>query len=276
MEEKTIIKKEKKKGLALILCLFGGIFGLHRFYEGKIFSGILYLCTCGFCGIGVIIDLFRLIRKPSVYIIEKTPLKVKIKTRIHNFPLRQLGIALSVIGGLIIFLSVMNLIGDENVSRWLAPETFIGLGISVLGMLLSFLKTRNVKDSFLLNAIITVLCVFGLYALLALTVAVIIWVALKVFLGIDILELIMAFFGSDDDKKKTVPMEDGSSVFSAYDIPNQITGPYNNIYTRAACDSDKATFVCADTGDSVVIYSSQIEVSAIGFYADTEDGYFQW
>lgn len=32
--------------------------GLHRFYLGKPVSGVLYLCTFGFFGIGQIVDLF--------------------------------------------------------------------------------------------------------------------------------------------------------------------------------------------------------------------------
>lgn len=46
----------KSKLVALILCILFGYFGFHRFYVGKIGSGILYLFTFGFCGIGWIID----------------------------------------------------------------------------------------------------------------------------------------------------------------------------------------------------------------------------
>lgn len=38
-----------------------GIFGLHRFYVGKIGSGLLYLFTGGFCGIGWIIDILLIL-----------------------------------------------------------------------------------------------------------------------------------------------------------------------------------------------------------------------
>ena len=41
------------------LCLFG-VSGIHRFYLGRIGTGILYLCTWGLFGIGNIIDLFTI------------------------------------------------------------------------------------------------------------------------------------------------------------------------------------------------------------------------
>ncbi len=46
--------------LAWILLTFLGIFGVHRFYMGKIFTGLLYLVTGGIFGIGYIYDLWTL------------------------------------------------------------------------------------------------------------------------------------------------------------------------------------------------------------------------
>lgn len=48
----------KSRWLALALCFFLGEFGIHRFYVGKIGSGILYLCTFGLFGIGWLVDFF--------------------------------------------------------------------------------------------------------------------------------------------------------------------------------------------------------------------------
>lgn len=42
---------------ALLLCLILGFLGLHRFYVGKVGTGLLWLFTLGFLSVGVIFDL---------------------------------------------------------------------------------------------------------------------------------------------------------------------------------------------------------------------------
>ena len=59
--------REKNKWVAVLLCLFLGFFGAHKFYEGKIGMGILYIFTVGLFGFGVIIDLIVLLLKPNPY-----------------------------------------------------------------------------------------------------------------------------------------------------------------------------------------------------------------
>lgn len=58
---------EKNKWVALLLCIFLGYLGAHKFYEGKILLGIVYLCTFGLFGIGWVIDCISLLFKPNPY-----------------------------------------------------------------------------------------------------------------------------------------------------------------------------------------------------------------
>ena len=46
----------KSRLAALLLCGFLGAFGIHRFYVGKIGTGILWLCTLGWLGVGALVD----------------------------------------------------------------------------------------------------------------------------------------------------------------------------------------------------------------------------
>ena len=53
-------KSEKNFVAALLLCLFLGGLGAHRFYVGKIGTGILMLVTLGGLGIWFLIDLIMI------------------------------------------------------------------------------------------------------------------------------------------------------------------------------------------------------------------------
>ena len=46
--------------VAWILLVFLGVFGIHRFYLGKWITGIIWLCTLGLFGLGLIYDLWTL------------------------------------------------------------------------------------------------------------------------------------------------------------------------------------------------------------------------
>lgn len=53
---------EKKRLVALLLCFFLGGLGVHRFYVGKVGTGILQIVTLGgFFGIWVLIDFIMII-----------------------------------------------------------------------------------------------------------------------------------------------------------------------------------------------------------------------
>lgn len=47
--------------VTVLLCFFLGVFGIHRFYVGKIFTGILMLITGGGFGIWYLVDLVRML-----------------------------------------------------------------------------------------------------------------------------------------------------------------------------------------------------------------------
>ncbi len=63
----TLGGREKNKWVAFLLCFFLGVFGIHKFYEGKVGMGLLYLFTMGLFGIGVLVDLILLVMKPNPY-----------------------------------------------------------------------------------------------------------------------------------------------------------------------------------------------------------------
>jgi len=61
MANYVTMTSDKKKGTALLLCLFLGWLGAHRFYVGKIGTGLLYALTFGFFFIGAVIDFFSIL-----------------------------------------------------------------------------------------------------------------------------------------------------------------------------------------------------------------------
>lgn len=53
--------KQKSQLIALILCIGLGIVGVHRYYLGYFWQGIIQTMTAGGCGVWALIDLIRII-----------------------------------------------------------------------------------------------------------------------------------------------------------------------------------------------------------------------
>lgn len=63
-------KKRVDKNLSLLLCVFFGYFGAHKFYEGDFKMGIVYLLTMGLFGFGWIIDIIIIAKKENPYYVK--------------------------------------------------------------------------------------------------------------------------------------------------------------------------------------------------------------
>ncbi len=54
-------EQEKKRLIVFLLCFFLGGLGVHRFYVGKIGTGIVWLLTGGVFGIGWLVDVIMIL-----------------------------------------------------------------------------------------------------------------------------------------------------------------------------------------------------------------------
>lgn len=72
----------KSKFLAYLLWLLGifGILGLHRFYLGKIGTGIIWMFSFGLFGVGAIYDLKTLHTQVDI---------VNLQKKVKNFEMEQ-------------------------------------------------------------------------------------------------------------------------------------------------------------------------------------------
>ena len=59
--DSTVQQSPKLRLIALLLCLFLGVLGVHRFYVGKVGTGILIIVTLGgFLGLWPLIDFIMI------------------------------------------------------------------------------------------------------------------------------------------------------------------------------------------------------------------------
>ena len=82
---KMDVTREIRKEVYLIMCILGGWFGVHKFYEGKTGIGILYFFTGGLLGFGVIIDFLSHLTYPKRWIsVNKKLLKEYRKSGLYR------------------------------------------------------------------------------------------------------------------------------------------------------------------------------------------------
>ncbi len=64
MASTSLARRDHDTALAYVLWCgaFFGFAGLHRIYMGRVASGIIWLVTFGFCGVGQLIDLLMMPR----------------------------------------------------------------------------------------------------------------------------------------------------------------------------------------------------------------------
>lgn len=61
MATHIVLSSEKNKWVAFFICVPFGLFGLHYFYVGKPFRGMLAFITLNFCAIGWFRDMVKIL-----------------------------------------------------------------------------------------------------------------------------------------------------------------------------------------------------------------------
>jgi TM2 domain-containing membrane protein YozV len=57
----VMYNSDKSRLVAALLCFFLGYLGVHRFYAGKVGTGVLWLLTGGIAGIGTLVDFIMIL-----------------------------------------------------------------------------------------------------------------------------------------------------------------------------------------------------------------------
>ena len=244
-------QKPKQKTISIICCLLGGMLGIHKFYEEKYLMGVLYILTCGFCLIGVVIDLIKLIQQPSVYYVEKRSFHFDpnaVKDKILNFPVDKVGKIVAIAGGVVV--------GFGCSQEFNLKIILIGLGIALVGIVISFLKSHNFLDALIDAGIPAGIAAVAVFAILLLIAFVIVWLILKLLLGIDLLKLFgIDLFGEEEKSSDSVP---DVSVLDAFTFPSNLYDKQGNQYRLESISGDHADYYCPATGERKVVWESDL------------------
>ncbi|MBE6589778.1 MAG: NINE protein [Ruminococcaceae bacterium] len=119
------IESDKSPWVALLLCVFLGALGGHRFYAGKTRSAVAYIFTGGFLGIGVVIDLIRILTGGF-----KDADGFRLAFGSGGKKATGIGCLFGVIGGIAVIAIVLGVIGSfiSGFVSSLAPDDYDGDG----------------------------------------------------------------------------------------------------------------------------------------------------
>lgn len=246
----TVTHKQKQKKITFLACLIGGMVGAHKFYEEKYLTGLLYLLTCGFFLIAVVIDLIKLIKMPAVYTVEKKHYRIdldNLKDAIVNFPVAKVGKIVSIIGG--------GLVGFGGMMSFNLIIMLVGVLVALIGCVITWLKTRDLAGTLSDNGIPAGIAAVAVFAFLFLMGAVLLWLILKLVLGIDIYEWLVDVFGSD---KKSNPKDLEYKEPKGFTFPATLYDRQGNQYRLESTSGDHADYYCPATGARKVVWESDL------------------
>ncbi len=130
------IKSSSRWLIVYLLCAFTGVFGFHRFAVKKIGTGILYLFTFGFFGIGVTIDMINILFNRFPY--KRRKRDKNVKSGFSGFT-RFFFISLYVLMIQYIFIKIMAFPFQEEIIQMIGPA-WEDLKSEILWHLPSFIK----------------------------------------------------------------------------------------------------------------------------------------
>lgn len=104
-----MVQNQKSKLVTFLLCGFLGGLGIHRFYTGKIGTGLLWLFTGGLFGVGVVIDMLMILLnsyrdRTGLLLNNDLPTFVIIVALVLCFVFNIFGLILNIISSILGFI----------------------------------------------------------------------------------------------------------------------------------------------------------------------------